>query len=118
MKTETACTTKTVEQLVRGIINEGCGVYTNDAGNGCGGPTYIDDLGELLESGDIDNYKVIHNELWDGRGTVIEMIKETLDAHGHDKNDTATGWILAEKVEWIDGCANNPYRHYILLWEV
>lgn len=110
---------KTVRELVEAIVADGCSVYGNDDGNGCGGPfSYSSsDLQEMLDEDELDGYEVLDSdgETWDGRSTVKEVIADTLDMMRHDKND-GTQWLLAERVDF-DG-SENPYRHYLLLWEV
>ena len=111
---KTGTTSKSVTELVQAIVDDGCGVYTNDDGNGCAGPMYCDEHGlrQMLEDEASDEYEIVTETR---RGEpAAKIIKETLKAHGHDLND-GTGWILAEKV---DDEGSNPYTHYLLLWEV
>jgi hypothetical protein len=111
---------KTVRKLVEDIVADGSCVLTQDAGNGSGGPMSLSttDLQELINDDSVDDYDVLDEDgdVWDGRCTVAEMISDILNSNGVTDSDTQ--WILAERVEWTDGCQNNPYRHYLLLWEV
>jgi hypothetical protein len=105
-------TTKTVEQLAKQIIDEGCCVYTNDAGNGCGGPGSLqpEELESMLDDGELAHFEVIGD-----REEVAEIMGATLQAHNHKEDGTR--WIVAERVEWTEGCQQNPYRSYLLLWD-
>jgi len=111
-------TTKTVTEIVEAIIADGCGVYTTDGGNGCGGPGYLDPdtLQDMLEAEELDDYEFIGARTWDDREETGDIIESTLWAHNDEHNETH--WLVAEKVEWTAGCQNNPYRSYLLLWEV
>ncbi len=82
-------------------------ILTNDAGNGCAGPSSItaDDLAEMIADGTIDGYAII-----DDPATIIA---DTLKAHRLDIDPASI--VLAER---CDGDGSNPYRHYLLLWEV
>ena len=100
----------TPRTLAEQIVAEQTSVYTNDAGQGSAGPGMIDiaTLAELVESGEIDDYEIV-----DGP-EAEEVIKATLDAHQHDRDD-GTRWIVARRT--ADDGQSNPYRHYLLLWD-
>jgi len=106
-----------IRNLVEKIVEAGDGVYSNDAGNGSGGPGYYqsEELERLLETDAIDDYDIVDDMTWDSRSSHDQIIRDTLSAHNDIGNPTV--WILAERVEWTNGCQNNPYRHYLLLWE-
>lgn len=103
---------KTVRALIEGMCRNG-GAYTNDGGNGCGGPGYLseDELRDMLESDDLADYTLV-DETPDGDAS--EVIDRTLRAHRHDMTD-GTQWLLAMRIVG-DGQAN-PYRSYLLLWD-
>lgn len=110
---KTGTTSKSVTELVQAIIDDGCGVYTNDDGNGSAGAMYYDerDLRQMFEDEAADEYEIVTETR---RGEpAAKIIKETLQAHGHGLSD-GTAWLLAEKV---DDEGSNPYTHYLILWE-
>jgi hypothetical protein len=110
-------TERTIESMIKAIIADGCGVYTNDAGNGCGGPGFLgpQELEEMLEADDFAEFEIIGHRTWDNLEATSEIISNTLRAHDHKPDGTK--WIVAEKVEFTDGCQNNPHRVHLLLWE-
>lgn len=101
---------KSIRELAAEIVADQISVYTNDAGQGSGGPSMIDPgtLAEIIESGEIDEYEIIDGEEAD------EIINATLHAHRHSRADD-TRWIVARRV--ADERGRNPYRHYLLLWD-
>lgn len=104
---------KSIREIAAEIVADQCYVYTNDAGQGSGGPRTIDSatLAEIVESGDIDQY-----ELVEGR-EAANIIDATLDALLPRRYDLSLGacWIVVRRV--ADERGRNPYRHYMLLWD-
>lgn len=101
---------KSIREIAAKIVADQDIVYTNDAGQGSGGPGMIDSatLAELIESELIDDYQLV-----EGR-EAAEIVAATLSAHRHDAGD-GTRWIVACRT--ADERGRNPYRHYMLLWD-
>jgi hypothetical protein len=100
---------KTVIDTIKSIIADGAGCYTNDAGNGSGGPSYIsaDEMREMLDAGDLADYQ------WSDEADLPEaLVADTLKAHDHAAEGTK--WLVASKGNGYQ----SGYVHYLILWEV
>jgi len=103
--------TKTVEEIIEGIICDGNSVYTNDAGSGTGGPGIVqtEDLQAILNGYNSEEFAIVEDAELAER-----IIRETLEAHRVDLDDGTT-WMLAASEP--DQTESNPYVQYLLLWD-
>lgn len=112
---------KSFAELAQELVSSDRGLSfpTADAGSGSAGPQYItaDDLQEIVDSGEIDEYDELCPD--DAQDILLGII-DVLDPNGDTiVVNPSTHYRVAERIvhdgEFIDP---SDYRHYIVLWEI
>ena len=103
-------TQKTVAELMRDIADDGCYIYTNDDGSGCGGPGDLspDEISDMLADGRAEEYCIVDTPT----DAETDLLHISMAAHNFDAKTYPTQWIIAMRQD------DDGYQHYLYLWEI